>query len=193
MSCNSRCAAAEPQLSRRALLLAGSGAALGRGAGAQGAPPSEVSAALPGAQQQGQGRLRFLGMHIYDAVLWTPARIAADAVQDATLAIELRYARTLRGPLIAERSLTEMKRVGEFSDGDGQRWLDAMTRLFPDVHAGDRITGVHRPGQGAAFFFNGRAVGEVREPKFAQLFFGIWLSPRTSEPALRSALLGATQ
>jgi hypothetical protein len=67
-----------------------------------------------------------------------------------------------------------------------------MTRLFPDVKAGDRITGVHRPGESAAFFVNGRAVGEVREARFASLFFGIWLSPRTSQPALRAALLGAT-
>ncbi len=65
-----------------------------------------------------------------------------------------------------------------------------MKRLFPDVHAGDRITGVHRPGEGAAFFVNGRAVGEVRDSRFAQLFFGIWLSPRTSQPSLRAALLG---
>jgi hypothetical protein len=33
-------------------------------------------------------------------------------------------------------------------------------------------------------------VGEVRDATFARLFFGIWLSPRTSEPQLRAALLG---
>jgi hypothetical protein len=58
------------------------------------------------------------------------------------------------------------------------------------VHAGDRITGVHRPGEAAVFFVNGRGVGEVRDARFAQLFFGIWLSPRTSQPALRASLLG---
>ena len=65
-----------------------------------------------------------------------------------------------------------------------------MTRLFPDVRAGDRITGVHRPGTGARFFVNGRLQGELPDADFARLFFGIWLSPRTSEPALREALLG---
>ena len=30
----------------------------------------------------------------------------------------------------------------------------------------------------------------MRDAEFARLFFGIWLSPRTSEPALREALLG---
>jgi hypothetical protein len=32
----------------------------------------------------------------------------------------------------------------------------------------------------------------VRDAQFAQLFFGVWLSPRTSQPALRAALLGTT-
>lgn len=183
MSCSSPCAAPE----RRALLAL---LALSPWAFANEAVPTEVAAALPGARLQGQGRLRFLGLHVYDAVLWSVQRVAPADVDSAALALELRYARTLRGPLIAERSIDEMKRVGEFGEADSQRWLDAMKRIFPDVNAGDRITGVHRPGEGARFFVNGKAVGEIREAAFARLFFGIWLSPRTSEPALRAALLG---
>ena len=193
MSCSSRCAAPE-RLTRRgavaALLSLAAAPGLAQNAAA---PPAEVSSALPGATLQGQGRLRFLGLHVYDAVLWTPKRLADAEAPDGALALELRYARTLRGPLIAERSIEEMRRVGEFAESEAQRWLEAMKRLFPDVHAGDRITGVHRPGEAALFFVNGRAVGEVRDARFAQLFFGIWLSPRTSQPALRSQLLGIAQ
>jgi hypothetical protein len=187
MSCNSRCVGPE----RRAFLATAAAFVLWpASARADAAPPAEVRAALPGASLHGQGRLRWFGLHVYDAVLWARSRLPDSEAQNAAVALELRYARTLRGPLIAERSIEEMKRVGEFSEADGQRWLEAMKRLFPDVNAGDRITGVHRPGEAAAFFFNGRAVGEVREARFAQLFFGIWLSPRTSQPALRAALLG---
>ena len=64
-----------------------------------------------------------------------------------------------------------------------------MTRLFPDVEAGDRITGVQRPGEGARFYFNAALRGEVPDAEFARRFFGIWLAPQTSEPALREALL----
>jgi Chalcone isomerase-like len=191
MSCNSPCAVPERATSRRHALAAVVVAlACPLAAWATTAPPPEVSTALPGASLQGQGRLRVFGLHIYDAALWSAARLSASDTQNAALALELRYARTLRGPLIAERSLDEMKRVGEVSDADGERWLEAMKQVFPDVKAGDRITGVHQPGVGAAFFVNGRARGEVRDAQFAQLFFGVWLSPRTSQPALRSALLG---
>jgi hypothetical protein len=156
------------------------------------AAPPEVARELPGARLQGQGRLRYLGLHVYDAMLWTAQPLSAEEAERAALALELRYARALRGALIAERSLSEMKRIGEFDDADASRWLDLMKRLFPDVAAGDRITGVHRPGEGARFHVNGRFVGEVAEAAFARLFFGVWLSPRTSQPKLRAALLGAS-
>ena len=62
--------------------------------------------------------------------------------------------------------------------------------MFPDVAEGDRISGVHKPGQAARFHVNGRYAGELADGEFARLFFGVWLSPQTSEPALRDALLG---
>jgi Chalcone isomerase-like len=158
---------------------------------AQTEPPAEVAADLPGARLQGQGRLRFFGLHVYDALLWTPAPLAANDVERSALALELRYARSLKGPLIAERSIEEMRRQADIPAADAERWLGAMTRLFPDVGAGDRITGIHRPGQGARFHINGKLAGEVRDAAFARLFFGIWLSPRTSEPKLRAELLGS--
>ena len=154
------------------------------------APPAEVAAEVPGAALQGSGRLTFLGLQIYDARLWSDDSFRADTFERAPLAIELAYARTLRGKLIAERSLKEMRRAGPIADDEATRWLAVMTQLFPDVNAGDRITGVLRPGEAARFFLNGKLLGEVRDADFAKRFFGIWLSPKTSEPDLRKSLLG---
>lgn len=162
-------------------------------ASAQQSPPPEVGADLPGARLQGQGRLRFFGLHVYDALLWTQQPFGADDLDRLPLALELRYARALRGVLIAERSMDEMRRIGDFGDDQARRWLAAMTALFPDVEAGERITGVHRPGEAARFHVNGRFAGEVRDALFARLFFAIWLAPATSQPALRSALLGTAR
>lgn len=153
-------------------------------------PPPEVAAELPGARLQGQGRLRFLGLHVYDARLWAGSPVPGSDWAAAPFALELLYARRLKGPLIAERSLKEMRRQGEISEPAAERWLALMVSLFPDVGEGDRITGVNLPGVGARFHVNGSVRGEPREPDFARMFFGIWLSPRTSEPGLREALLG---
>jgi hypothetical protein len=186
MSCNSRCAGPE----RRALLGAAAVLAAWPAAWAQAVPPPEVLRELPGARLQGQGTLRYFGLRVYDAVLWTSTGLAGANVAAVPLALELRYARRLRGPLIAERSLKEMRRQTEIGDVQARRWLEAMTGLFPDVDDGDRITGVLRPGEAARFHVNGRFAGELRDADFARLFFGIWLSPQTSEPQLRAALLG---
>jgi len=176
-------------LSRRRLLLA---AALLPAGGVQAslAPPPEVAAELPGARTHGQGQMRFLGLRIYEVRLWSGEPAAASTWSALPLALEIEYARDLSGAAIAERSLKEMRRQAEIATGTGTRWLDAMKRVFPDVRAGDRITGVHRPGAGVRFFVNGRLQGELPDPEFARLFFGIWLSPHTSEPSLREALLG---
>ena len=154
------------------------------------AQPSELSA-LPGARLRGQGRLTFLGLNVYSAKLWVTDGFKPDDFFSHPVALELEYARALVGSLIAERSLTEMKRVGEVPADKAEPWLAAMTQLFPDVDKGDRITGLHQPGEGMRFFFNGKPRGDIRDAAFARLFTGIWLSPRTSEPKLRQALLGS--
>ena len=157
------------------------------------APPAEVKAELPGARLLGSGRLTFLLMHIYDARLWAPEPLAPERAVQAPVALELEYARKLVGKLIAERSLEEMKRVPGMADEQAQRWLAWMVQTFPDVAAGDRITGVHRPGESARIFLNGTLRGELKDADFARRFFAIWLGPQTSEPKLREQLLGSAK
>ncbi len=152
--------------------------------------PPELAGELPAARWRGTGTLRFLGLHVYDAHLWSAEAVAGDGAAQP-LALVLVYARQLVGEQIASRSLKEMTRIGRISDEQSARWLSAMTQLFPDVKSGDRLTGIQRPGVTTRFFLNGQFRGEVADAEFTRLFFGIWLSPRTSEPRLREQLLGS--
>jgi hypothetical protein len=151
--------------------------------------PSEVAADLPGALWSGSARLRFFGFDVYDSHLWVAPGFKAAQFEQHGLALELSYLRALSGRDIAERSLKEMKRAGDLSAAQSQRWLAALQDAIPDVKAGDRITGLHSPGVGARFWHNGQPRPPVRDPEFSRLFFGIWLSSATSEPQLRSGLL----
>ena len=155
--------------------------------------PTASHAQLPGSRLQGQGLLRYLGLRVYQARLWTLPGFRATQALEQPLVLELEYLRNLKGAAIAERSLQEMRRVGPIDEAQGQRWLAEMQRLFPDVQAGDRVSGVLLPGQGARFWLNQKLLGQIDEPQFARLFFGIWLAPATSEPDLRTALLGPTE
>jgi hypothetical protein len=149
-------------------------------------------------REAGRGTLRFLGMRVYEALLWVPAQGSASSERSGALsapfdrdfALELVYAMELPGARIAERSDVEIGRSPERgTPAQRARWLERMRAIFPDVRAGDRIVGVYRVNGPSRFFFNGKPIGEVDDPAFGRAFFGIWLDAKTSEPSLREALL----
>ncbi len=155
-------------------------------------PQVACATELTGLQLRGQGRFRYFGLSIYDVRLWSAEPVAAAKWAEQKLTLELEYARTLVGREIAKRSLAEMRRQTTVTDAQAQAWLQEMEAAFPDVKAGDRLSGQYEPGTAASFFFNGQPRRRIADAQFARLFFGIWLSPQTSEPALREQLLGGS-
>lgn len=170
----------------RALLLALSLLA-GTAAATDAAPP-----ALAQAVPAGTARLTFWGFAVYDARLWVAPGFRRSAVDTSPLALELTYLRTFRGADIAKRSLDEMQRSGPIEPAQARTWEEQLAAVLPDVKEGDKLLGVHRPGQGVEFFSNRRRIGEIADPRFARRFFAIWLGPASSQPAMRDALLTGT-
>ena len=74
-----------------------------------------------------------------------------------------------------------------------QRWQQRLAEVLPDVQPGDRLTGLYQPCQGMRLWLGNQELAAIDDAELARLFFGIWLSPQTSEPALRSALLARSQ
>ncbi len=149
----------------------------------------ELARLLPQNRLVGKGRLTFWGFQVYDARLWAVPGFRADNYQTQPFALELDYLRGFDNQDVAERSIQEMRRSTNISDTQAKTWIADMLRVLPDTKKGDRVMGINRPGTGALFLVNGKPSGEIRDPEFAQYFFGIWLSAKTSEPQLRSALL----
>ncbi len=151
-------------------------------------PAAALRDAGVGLRPAGQGRLTWFGLHVYDARLWVESAFQPASATRHRVALELTYHRALRAADIARRSIAEMERSGPIAPADAQRW-QAQLQLLPDVRPGDRILGLHLPGQAAHFYVNGRFAGRIADAAFAERFFGIWLAPATSEPRLREALL----
>lgn len=144
----------------------------------------EVSQAIASASLKpyGTGEFRRFGFLVYEAQLW-----AGNNPMEPPIALQLTYKREIAGAKIVEASVDQMRALG----ADEQRltlWAAAMQRIFPNVKPGDQIVGIYRQGS-AVFLHNNREIGQVNDPEFARLFFGIWLDPRTSEPKLRERLL----
>ena len=152
--------------------------------------PAEVASDLKQVQLRGRAPLRFFGLLVYEARLWAQPAFEAERYDQLPFALELEYARKLEGPAIAERSIAEMRRVGEFTEAQSKAWLAFMNQAFPNVGAQDRLTGVHDGAGGVRFYFNGKQTAATQDKAYARLFFGIWLSPKTSAPGLRNALIG---
>lgn len=153
--------------------------------------PRDIAQALDQARKLGQARLVVLGFNIYDAKLWVKEGFSAPNYPNSSFALELRYLRNFSGISIADRSLKEMRNIGSVSDSKAQDWLDLMRKIFPDIKKGDQLIGIHRADGSASFLLNGKQIGEVRDTEFNRLFFGIWLSSKTSEPKMRRELIGA--
>jgi hypothetical protein len=91
---------------------------------------------------------------------------------------------------LVERTLEEMQRVSPGLQRAALTGFGAsLRRAFQNVDSGDRITALLVPGAPVRFFHNGKVTHQIDGADFAEAFFGIWLSPRTSEPDVRAGLL----
>ncbi|WP_312851766.1 chalcone isomerase family protein [Zwartia sp.] len=143
---------------------------------------------LPGAQQVGQGMFKRFGWSIYEASLYAPE---GRFNPRQPYALTLTYERTISGDRLVEASLDQMRKLGAPVD-EHPNWAAELARVLPSVSKGVTLTGVYRPGEGATFYQMNIETGRV-DDDLARWFFAIWLDPRTSEPSLRQALIGASQ
>ncbi|MCU0926586.1 MAG: chalcone isomerase family protein [Hydrogenophaga sp.] len=146
-------------------------------------------AALSGKQVLGSSLFRFWGFDVYQATLHAGSGFDAGRFEQQRLGLALQYRRAFKGADIAKRSIDEMQAIAALTPQQTTEWTAAMVRAFPDVKAGDELLGVHVPGSGARFYLNGQLRSTVDDPLFSARFFGIWLSPKTSAPQLRTALI----
>ncbi|MFM8864437.1 MAG: hypothetical protein ACKOFG_05860, partial [Limnohabitans sp.] len=99
----------------------GAGSTPAPSAAAQPLAGAASPAQLAGSRLQGQATLRFFGLRVYHARLWTLPDFRSDKLGEQPLVLELDYLRDLKGSAIAERSLQEMRRVGSLGEAQAQR------------------------------------------------------------------------
>ena len=137
-------------------------------------------------QKVGEAVLKYLFCGVYRVELFaTPAGWRPDA----PFALTLNYLRDLAGADIVDRTISEMRGQGFSDEKTLADWRSRLLTIFPDVSEGTRLTGVRDSDGKTIFYLNGTKIGEIDDPSFTRPFFDIWLGEKTSEPALRRALL----
>jgi hypothetical protein len=148
----------------------------------------DLSAVFPGAKKVGQGKLRWMGFPIYLAELWS-----TDGTYQADRAfiLSLTYFRGISQTQIVNASIEQMQKLGAPVE-EHPDWVEKLATVFQDVGESDNISGVFYPGDHAQFYFNFKPAGKL-DALLADHLAAIWLSPRTTEPSLRQALLGQSE
>ncbi|MDP9126731.1 MAG: chalcone isomerase family protein [Pseudomonadota bacterium] len=146
-----------------------------------------ISSAVPKASVVGHGRLSYVFWDVYDATLYAPE---GHWIPNKPFALSVEYHTPIEGKDIADRSAQEMRNEGLADEIKLAAWHAQMKSVFPDVKSGTTLTAVYVPGRQTIFYEGDQPIGVIKGNDFAGYFFGIWLSDKTTEPALRRALLG---
>ena len=135
----------------------------------------------------GQGLLRFFGLKIYQAALFSEHK--SGEIFNSKFFLRIKYFRDFKGKDIAKISFKEMHRLNLIAKEKESVWLAWMEENFPDIKKNDVLTGVYKPEEGIKLYHNETVVTNFKDKDFARSFFLIWLHENTSEPKLRQGLL----
>ena len=147
--------------------------------------PPELNPSIHASAPVGSAKLRKFLLHVYDASFWSDA----GGWQKAPYAMSITYAMDFSADELAERSFSEMQRVSDLPEATLRGYADRLAKLWPNVKEGDRVTALARTDGSTLFFYNGTRLGAMNDSQFTPAFFGMWLSPKSSEPTMRQQLL----
>jgi hypothetical protein len=149
-------------------------------------PPAVMQKAPPVLHQVGSGSHSYFGLRVYQVTLW-----AANEKWNPNEphALDLESNRAISSSQLTDAGMDEMNRLGVGTSAQRQAWRRELERVMPSVSKGDQVVAFCAPNHKTYFFYNGRERGEIADAAFGAAFFGIWLDPRTKNPALRKSLL----
>jgi hypothetical protein len=139
-------------------------------------------------QQVGTTRFTWLTLNVYDATLYSSnGQYAANQ----PFVLELAYLRAFTGSQVANKTLTEMQRLGYNDPAQATRLKPKLIQYFSNIEAGTRLAAIYNTDGSTTFVRNGKQVlGTIADPTFSRYFFAIWLGEQTLKPALRNQLIG---
>ncbi len=148
---------------------------------------SVIKQRIPNIDIVGSGRLTKFVWDVYDATLYAPE---GEWSERKPFILSIQYLREIDGLDIADRSVQEIRQQGFNDEVILAAWHEQMRNIFPDVQNGTVLTALFIPKYGTEFFKDNKPIGKIKGDDFLYWFSSIWLSEKTSEPALRQRLLG---
>lgn len=141
-------------------------------------------------QPVGNGTIRWFGFTIYDASLWTGNGSFSTLDDSLPVALHITYRKNIKSSALAARTKEEWEGLKIYSPAEREKWEHQLTAIWPSVKSGDSITTLVTNDRRTHFYYNNELIHNIDDPKFGIALLSIWLHPDTSQPALRSKLIG---
>lgn len=138
-------------------------------------------------QKLGEATMRWLGLPIYNAALYTQGSNQFSWTQP--IALELEYLRSFPASQLTKSTLDELERI-EGPRSDHSALIGKLGRCFRDVSKGDRLMAYSSTASKVSFSFNGGAACTVSHSGVRERFLGIWLSDSSRSAKLTRRLKG---
>jgi len=138
----------------------------------------------------GEGQMSVMFWDLYKAELFgqTPSYQA----DTSPIALKITYLRDIDKEDLIEATLDQWVHIGYENEAIPD-WATQLEQIWPDIQEGSQLTiRVHRDG--ASDFYDATSkIGSMADSEFGKAFLAIWLSEKTSEPKLRTQLIGETK
>jgi hypothetical protein len=135
----------------------------------------------------GQGTLNVLFFEVYDV------RLLSDFMPfswENKFQLEFEYKRSITKERIIDSSIKELKRQQNVTEHNLEEWTTYLEEVIQPLQEGIKATIKWNP-QGTITFQNeGVKSVTIKDESFARSYINIWLGEETSQPKLRSQLLG---
>lgn len=147
---------------------------------------------LDGYKHLGNGLMKVMFWEVYEAELYVQKIPFKENVFPQ--ALKITYLRDIDKDDLIEATKDQWQHIG-ISEPQQKKWLTALANVFPNIKEGETITLVVDSLKQSNFYFTSDTVinqplGEINDIDFGHAFLAIWLSEKTSRPALRQQLLG---
>jgi hypothetical protein len=136
----------------------------------------------------GTATFSILFWDLYKSTLYSTSSRYPLTTKSDSLIFHINYLADISSEDLIGRTIEQWQHLG-IEEKRYSHYVEDLKKLWPNISDGDSLALLIQ-NNASDFYFNDLYIGTIDDPDFGQLFIDIWLSKNTSQPRLRSELLG---
>jgi len=125
---------------------------------------------------------------LYKSTLYSTSGRYPLTTKSDSLIFHINYLTDISSENLIGRTIEQWQHLG-IEENRYSHYIAELKKLWPNITDGDSLALLIQNNK-SVFYFNDLYIGTIDDPNFGQLFIDIWLSKKTSQPTLRTELLG---